>query len=254
MKDTPISFTEIIIDSDITAYAVNIEELNAELIEYLDTKLISICKGKRDIQLASVKTEFLNYLNKKNTSNLLTGSVSEFFIHLFLNFKDFKQEFLYFNLEGNDIKKGFDGYYTKDSQEWILESKATIEKTKQHKTIVNIGYVGVKAKIETLDSGNNPWENAYNHADLGAIGADKKLLDKLSLLSENYTNEIYGKIEDYNIMVASTIFLDDNWSEINTDELKLDISNYLDDKKYNSIIVICLNKKSISQLQDYLKM
>jgi hypothetical protein len=254
MTSPPISFNEIIIDSDITAYAVNIEELNTELIEYLDIKLISICKGKRDIQLASVKSELLNYLNKKNSSNLLTGSVSEFFIHLFLNFKDFKQEFLYFNLEGNDIKKGFDGYYTKNSEEWVLESKASIEINKKHKTIVNIGYTGVKAKIETIDSGNNPWENAYNHADLGSVGANKKLLDKLSLLSENYTKEIYGKIEDYNIMVASTIFLEDNWSEINIDELRLDLFNYLEDKSYNSIIVICLNKKSISHLQDYLKM
>lgn len=254
MNSKPIAYDEIKIDDKITVFAINIESLDDDLKTFMNEKLISICKGKRDIELKTVKAEFLNYLNKKKTSNLLTGSVSEFFVHLFLNLKDFKQEFLYFNLEGNDIKKGFDGYYSKDSQEWILESKATTEKTKQHKTIVNIGYTGVKAKIETLDSGNNPWENAYNHADLGAVGADKKLLDKLSLLSENYINEVYGVIDDFNVMVASTIFLEDNWESINIEDLKKDIQEYLKDKSYKSIIIICLNKRSISHLQEYLKM
>jgi hypothetical protein len=254
MTSFPISFSEITITSNITAYAVNIQELNTDLIEFIDSKLISICKGKRDLDVKVVKKEFLNYLDKKNTSPLLTGSVSEFFIHLFLNLKGFKQEFLYFNLEGNDIKKGFDGYYTKDNLEWILESKASIDLSKSHKNIVSIGYSGIRSKIETIDSGNNPWENAYNHADLKSVDANGKLLEKLNSLSENYINNEYGKIEDHNIMVASTLFLADNWEEINVDVLRNDLSNYLTDKNYKAIIVICLNKKSISHLQEYLKL
>lgn len=108
-----------------------IEELDGGFRKYMDKKLVKICKGKRKIKLKTVKKEFIKYLESKGKSTLLTGSVSEFFIHLFLNSQKFKQEFLYFNLEENSIKKGFDGYYTKDSKEWILESKSTTITTTQ---------------------------------------------------------------------------------------------------------------------------
>ena len=50
-----------------------------------------------------------------------------------------------------------------------------------------------------------------------------------------------------------TIFLEDDWNEIDIDELKKDITNYLASKDFKSIIVICLNKKSTAHLLDYLK-
>lgn len=248
---SPISFEEIEINKNVVVYAINIEKLTDELCEFIDEKLISICRGKRNLNLATVKKDFINYLDKKNTSNLLTGAVSEFFAHLFLNYKEFKQECLYFNLESNDIKKGFDGYYSLEDVEWIMESKSSTNPTKSHKEIVKIGYDGIKSKIETIDSENNPWENAYNHAKV--IGSNESLLDKLNKLSENYSNGLYGDITEHNIILSSTLFLKEHYSPNNTELIKHDITSYLSNQKYKSALILCLNKKSRQQLKEYLK-
>lgn len=253
MAGFPIEYKEIIISDKVIGYAINIEKIEDDFAKYIDDKLISICKGKREIKLSTVKTDFIDYLERKNQSNLLPGSVSEFFIHVFLSSQDYKQEFLYFNLEGNSIKKGFDGYYSKGDKDWILESKSTNQIDKNHKEIIGIGYNGIKKKVEGIDNKNNPWENAYNHASLGTVATKATLLKKLSTLSELYTEKKYGEIKDFDLMVSSTIFLEDNWNEIDIDELKQDITNYLADKDFSSIIVICLNKKSTAHLIDYLK-
>lgn len=253
MAENPIIHEEISISDKIIGYAINIEKIEDDFAKYIDDKLIEICKGKRDIKLSTVKTEFINYLELKKQSNLLPGSVSEFFIHIFLNSQKFKQEFLYFNLEENSIKKGFDGYYSKGNKDWVLESKSTTQINKKHKDIISIGYNGVKNKIEGVDNKNNPWEEAYNHASLRTVSTADTLLKKLSALSELYTEKKYGKIKDFDIIVSSTIFLENEWSEIDIEELKKDITDYLDDKDYTSIIVICLNKKSTAHLLQYLK-
>lgn len=254
MAKTPITYKEVKIDSTITVYSMNIKKLNGSFSKYLDKKLVEICKGKRKIKLETVKKEFTKYLDSKGTSTLLTGSVSEFFIHLFLSSQKFKQEFLYFNLEENSIKKGFDGYYTKDSNEWILESKSSTITTSQHKNIIHKAYKGVKDKIEGIDNKNNPWENAYSHAKHGDVQTEEKVTNKLSALSDLYTNESYKKIDDFNIMASSTIFLEKDWKKIDKKELKSEIKDYLSDKKFKNIIIICLNKKSVQHLKDYLKL
>jgi len=253
MAEFPIKHKEIIISEKAIGYAINIEKIEDDFAKYIDNKLISICKGKREIKLSTVKTEFINYLEAKNQSNLLPGSVSEFFIHVFLSSQEYKQEFLYFNLEENSIKKGFDGYYSKGNKDWVLESKSTTQADKKHNHNISLGYTGIKDKIEGVDKKNNPWENAYHHANIGAVATKNTLLKKLSALSELYTEEEYGKIKDFDLMVSSTIFLEDNWNEINSDELKQDVTNYLANKDYKSIIVICLNKKSTAHLLEYLK-
>lgn len=254
MAKNPIDYEEINISSRITVYAVEIEELDDSFIKYIDKKLVKICKGKRKIELKTVKMGFIKYLDSKGKSTLLTGSVSEFFIHLFLSSQKFKQEFLYFNLEENSIKKGFDGYYTKGNENWILESKSSIITTTKHRSTINTAYKGVKDKIEGVDNKNNPWENAYSHAKHGDVKAKKNVTKKISALSDLYTNEIYGKIDDFNIMASSTIFLEKDWKSIDKKELKIEIEDYLSDKMFKNIIVICLNKKSIKHLIDYLKL
>ncbi len=249
----PIKFDEIILDNQVTVYAVNIENLDDAFKKFIDENLVNICKGKRDIKIESVKIEFLKFLNSKIGSTLFTGSVSEFNIHLFLGTQGFKQEFLYFNLEENSIKKGFDGYYSKNNVDWILESKSTTVVTQKHKSIISIAYTGLKDKIEGKDNKNNPWEEAYNHARHGDVNTEDTLVKKLTALSELYTESKYGKIEEFNIMTSSTIFLEQDWKNIDVKELSADIKNYLKDKKFNSIILICLNKKSLHQLLKYLK-
>ena len=253
MNRKGIQFEEIIINSKLIVYAINIKEINESLEGYIDNQLINICLGKRRTELQTVKIRFLEYLEAKKDSNLLTGSTSEFFVHLFLSLIAFKQEFLYFNLEENSIKKGFDGYYTKNQEEWILESKSTLQKDIKHKSLVNKAYNGLKDKIEGIDHDNNPWEEAYNHASHKNVNASNSLIDKLGELSDLYTNKTYGQISDYNIMTASTIFLEEDWEEIEVSHLKKIMEKNFCNKKFNKNIVICLNKKSLNHLKEYLR-
>ena len=245
---------EIILSPNSKIYAVNIEEIDVAFKDYIDKKLISICKGNREIKIQTVKKQFITYLERKNESNLLTGAVSEFFIHLILAHKNYKQEFLYFNLEENSIKKGFDGYYSKDGVDWILESKSTKNNNLTHKPQVSLAYRGIKNKIEGIDNKNNPWENAYNHASHADVQTKDTLKKKITKLSELYTEEEYGLVKDFKLLVSSTIFLEEKWCNIDKEKLKFEINGYLDGKNYDSIIVICLNKKSISHLMNYLKL
>lgn len=249
----PILFSEINIKDNLKLYAINIESISEPLGMYIDEKLVSICRGKRNLHIDTVKKDLIKFLEGKKKSNLLTGAVSEFFVHLFMNCIEYKQECLFFNLEGNDIKKGFDGYYSKDDIDWILESKATINTSNKHDYTINKSYTGIRQKIETIDSGNNPWENAYNHASLPAINSTSDLLKKLDALSEAYSNDVYGKIEDHNIIVASTIFLDKSYIEHSIPELTSIVTDYMGDKDFKNAIILCLNKNSRMQLLQHLK-
>ena len=53
-----------------------------------------------------------------------------------------KQEFLFFNLEENSIKKGFDGLFSKDSETFLVESKSGTILTKgiSHRTKLKTAY------------------------------------------------------------------------------------------------------------------
>lgn len=251
---SPFNYNKIILNDNIYLYTINIEKIDDSLKKYLDKKLIKICKGNRAIKLATVKKEFISYLERKKVSNLLTGSVAEFFVHLFLTKKKFKQEFLYFNLEEGSIKKGFDGYYSKNEEEWVVESKSSkIPKKTNHSIKINEAYVGLKNKIEGSDNINNPWENAYNHAGNISVNSKKTILDKLNILSEDYTNEKYRTVNEFNIIPCSTIFMEDDWEEINTKELTKKITIFLSDKVFKKIILICINKKSLNSLKQYLE-
>ncbi|MFY2508239.1 hypothetical protein ACN3E9_08105 [Vibrio pectenicida] len=110
------------------------------------------------------------------------GAISEFFVHLYLQESGYKQEFLFFNLEEGSIKKGFDGFFSKNSDTFLLESKSGSIKSKKisHKDKLKSAY----SDLENYVSGksekgkNNPWKNAYNHASHIDVGTEKSIRKK----------------------------------------------------------------------------
>ncbi|CAM4345112.1 hypothetical protein [Flavobacterium terrigena] len=235
-------------------YTIDIDTLDSSLIKYFDEKLSKICEGSRNIDLKDVKTKLSSFFHSKKDSDLEMGAIAELIIHLFISTKKFKAEFLFTNLEENSLKKGFDGYYSKKNEEWILESKSgnitTIDIS--HKSKIAEAYSGLKNKVEGKDKDNNPWENAYKHANLSDTKTKKTIKDKLNDLSINYIRGNYFDIKDFNIIPCSTIFMDAAWENINKKELKLAIEKYLKKKNYKKIMVICINKRAIKNVLDYL--
>lgn len=236
-------------------YLIDIDVVDNDLKCFFDEKLTKICEGVRNIGLSDVKTKLVDFFDSKKDSDIEMGAIAELVTHFFINSKKFKAEFLFTNLEENSLKKGFDGYYSKSNEEWILESKSGNIDTIgiSHKSKIAEAYNGLKNKVEGKDKDNNPWENAYKHANLIDVQAKKTIKDKLNDLSINYIKKSYFEIKHFNIIPCSTIFMEGKWAPIDTKKVKVEVENYLLKKKYKKIIVICINKRAIKNMLDYLK-
>jgi len=248
-----IKYTYCSISSNEEIYLISIEEINDEMKQILDNFFVQICEWQSWTDLELVKNDFIDYLDRKGKSELKKWIISELFIHLFLNYKWFKQECLFMNLEENSIKKWFDWYYTLGKDEWLMESKSGSIQSKDttHPKKIKAWYDDLKWKIWKKQA-NNPWKNAYHHAKHWDVNTDESIIKNIKKFSDNYRKGIYNKICDFNIIPASTIFLEWNWEEVNELELRKEIQNIITTMDYKKIIVICITKKSIDLIYDYL--
>ena len=233
---------------------IDIEEIDSKLEVYLDSKFVKICEGNSGTDLQYVKKRLLSFLTTKKGSTLELGSIAEFLIHLYLNDSGFEPQFLYFNLEENSIKKGFDGYYFYNTEEWILESKSgsisTIGIT--HTSKIKESYDDLKTKLSG-GATNNPWRNAYNHASHADVGANANVRANIKSLSDKYEKNVKHIIDDFNIIPGSTIFLDGKWVASQAAQLESDMKTAISKFKFKKIKIICVTKKSLEIFWDYLK-
>ena len=234
-------------------HLINITSVTTELEELINDNIRLITEGKTDTNVESIKKRMVEYLERKKGSSLELGAVAEFMIHLYLNEKGFKQEFLFFNLEERSIKKGFDGYYSVNNSEWILESKSGSSNTKgiSHRSKIKEAYTDLSHKIKDKE-GNNPWRNAYNHACHIDVDTSRDIIKNLKSLTDDFDSKKFQSIENLKIIPSSTIFYIDNWEEIDTKDLVEKIEKDFKTKDFNQIQIICINKKSLQLLKDFL--
>lgn len=251
---TPI-FTNppISLGSDNFLHIIEIESISAALGDLINDKIRLITEGNTSTDLATVKKRLYDYLQKKKGTTIEMGAVAEFMIHVYMNHTGFKQEFLFYNLEERSIKKGFDGYYTINNQEWILESKSGSNSVtgNNHPSKFSEAYADLEKKIKDVD-GNNPWRNAYNHACHIDVQSAEDIRKNLKILADNFDSSAYTKIENLNIIPASTLFLEGIWSAANQSELESQIRTSLVSKTFKGMHILCINKKSIGLLEDFL--
>ncbi|WP_333661754.1 hypothetical protein [Acinetobacter sp.] len=236
-------------------HILKVNTYDEKLINLINKYLVRICEGEGSEGIVRVKKRLLGFILSKH-DNTRMGAIAEFFIHLYLNDCDYKQEFLFFNLEETSIKKGFDGVYTKEDEMYILESKSGSEETEgiSHINKLKDAYNDLRKYFDGTSSkgNNNPWRNAYNHASHGDIKAKDSLKKQIKTLANLYDDESYGTIEDYNIIPCSTIFLKDNWSEILIDDFLGSIDEL---KKFSAkkIDLIVLTKLRLMNFIEFLK-
>ncbi len=242
------------IDNNVKLLVLNIKENNQELTNYVNKHLVEICEGNSGSRLTTVKEELLVFLDRKKKTGTRMGAVAEFFVHLVLKTQDFKQDCLFLNLEENSIKKGFDGYYSHDSEEWIMESKSGMITTSgiSHPMKIKEAYDDLDGKLAG-NSSNNPWKNAYNHASHIDVGTEETIRHHIKKMSDSYFENVYANIKDFNIIPASTIFLDNHWDEVDLNELKDEIKTHIKGFKYTKLNIVCITKKSVEILQDILR-
>ncbi|WP_295093577.1 hypothetical protein [uncultured Flavobacterium sp.] len=232
---------------------IDIENIDATLKTALDNKFIKICEGNVSVDLNGVKQRVVNYLTPKKGKTLEMGAIAEFFIHLYLNETGFEPQFLFFNLEENSIKKGFDGYYLHNTDEWILESKSGLISTAgiSHGSKVKESYNDLKTKLAGSVK-NNPWREAYNHASHIDVGANAGVRTNIKKFTTEFDSKVYHKIDDFNIIPGSTIFLNGAWNATDINALEIEIEETISNFTFKKIKVICVTKKSLALFWQYL--
>lgn len=235
---------------------LSIIDLNqfSDIREIIDEKFVVICEGRSGSDLKTVKKRVFN-LFKAKSKTWIQGAIAEFFIHLYLNSLGLKQECLFFNLEENSIKKGFDGVYSDERKDdWIMESKSGSIKSKgiSHTGKALEAMRDLENKVTGKDSDINPWRNAYSHASHIDVGCSPNIRKKLKKLSDDYTNGVYYQIDDFNTVPCGTIYLQGGWCSCSHDEILKNIKINKCKLKGQRVHVICVTNKTTDDFIDYI--
>lgn len=235
-------------------HVVDIKEINGETKKLIDSLLVSICEGESDSELKLVKLRLHEFLKDK-TEDTKMGAVAEFLVHVYLNKLNYKQEFLFFNLEENSIKKGFDGLFSKDSKTYLVESKSgsISSKDSNHQNKLKLAYADLKKYVagESGKGKNNPWKNAFNHASHCDVATEKSIRKKIKNLRDMYDSGKYTEVKNYNIITCSTIYLNSVWDDSENRKI-LNENWFLCNFEGVSVNAICITKASLKNFLKYL--
>ena len=254
------TITEKIIDEKQKITIINVDAIDGEVKDLINSNIVKICSGKtlRHIDVNSVKIKLYDILSKSDEDKISTislGQIAEFFIHVFFSREGFKQECFFLNMEEqNGIKKGFDGLYSINGDTWIMESKSGHKSTKgiSHKKKINEAYTDLQDKFSGKVK-NDPWVNAYNHARNKDIDTEDSIVKELIKFSENFEKNLSNKPDLYNIIPSSTIFNLGEFNEIVDDDIVTDMTQIMSVFTSNKTHVICMNQKSIQVFMNFLK-
>jgi len=251
MPNTPLLATHHT-ENNLQISVFDLQDINDDIRNILDDHVCSICAGVNANKIEQIKRRLKNRFNGWS-EDLKMGAVAEFFIHLYMRFKGYKQEFLFFNLEEGSIKKGFDGLYTAENTTWLMESKSGSISTAgiSHEKKIKEAFADLKNKVTTGVS-NNPWENAYNHASHRDVGSADNLRDNLKKMSEDFENDSYQRIEDLNIIPCATVFLNGTWLQYDRNEIVQSVKN-IPTLLGKNIHAICVTQKSYDLFMEYIE-
>ncbi len=166
----PFNHSDYKISSRIELTVIDIEDLTEDVQAILDKYFVKICEGNSGNDILTVKKSVKDLYSSKNNEWIM-GATAEFFVHLYVLLCGFKQECLFLNLEEGSIKKGFDGYYSYNGVEWLMESKSGLigHEGVSHAAKVKLAMNDLENKVAGRDSKgkkgvpNNPWKNAWTY-------------------------------------------------------------------------------------------
>lgn len=241
------------IKENIVLNIILIDKFTTELKNLLDNNLIEIMYGNNSLQggITRCKANILKLIANK-TDYQIKGYIAEFFIHLNLRLKGYKQECLLKNLEENNFKKGFDGVYTLNNEVWFAESKSGDNDRKKiiHKEKIINSIEDLNNKIAGKIT-NDPWMNAANHAKI-LSSCNNDLVQILEQFSYEYDQNIEHNINDFNTIYASTIFYHKTSHECD-EQVKKQIIEIISRIQGLQSEVVCVNYRIFDDFIAYLK-
>lgn len=239
---------------------INIEDYYEAFKEFINESITSIWNGVLgDNDLDDVLIEIKDWFDGKDYKKK-AGFIAEFFCHLYMKSLGYEQHFIFQNLEDKgSMKKGFDGLYQLNDEMWIYESKSSLHTTQDASHNSNIGeaYNDIDKKLQGKKLDNNykpisPWNNAINHASLLQVSPDKSLIENLNSFKKRFNRKDFENIKNFNVIPSSTIFLEDKWTTIDYDDLKVKLERLIKKYKYKKMNILCINKKSIESFIGYI--
>jgi hypothetical protein len=239
---------------------IDIEDYYEAFREFINESITSIWNGiLGDNDLDDVLIEIKDWFDGKDYKKK-AGFIAEFFCHLYMKSLGYEQHFIFQNLEDKgSMKKGFDGLYQFNDEMWIYESKSSLHTTQDASHNSNIGeaYNDIDKKLQGKKLDNNykpisPWNNAINHASLLQVSPDKSLIENLNSFKKRFNRKDFENIKNFNVIPSSTIFLEDKWTTINHDDLKVKLERLIKKYKYKKMNILCINKKSIESFIGYI--
>lgn len=244
-----------LINSNLQISIFEVTELNSNIQKCLDENLISICEGEHSFSdIETVKKRIVKLFTGKNDEWKM-GAIAEFFIHLFMNLTGYTQECMFFNLEENSIKKGFDGYYKLNDNQWVMESKSgsILTQNISHKNKIKEAVTDLKGKFEGCAT-NNPWQNAYNHACHCDVGTPSDIRKSIKKLSDEYVLGTFHTLKEFNIIPCATIFLDTTWCPKDKDIIASEVQEAVKNTKYKKAHLICVTQGNIEIFNQYINL
>ncbi len=242
-----------------------INEFSEEIKDLIRKNLCMICNGK---SAAENPKEYNNYKNtlmqlnerikKKSDSALKIGMIGELIVHaIFSNyFSDYQSLSPFFNLEENNIKKGFDLVLLKDNEIWINEVKSgkIHENKTQDETIVELLNVAKLDLKDRLNNGNlTLWTNAINHAKiaLDKYNDEKDVVEDIlgSIYIETLNDRFQGK--NTNVFLTAVLFHDMNHKFLN-ESIKAKKERIVNESLFKNVIVLALQKSLCETIINFL--
>lgn len=240
------------IDENKKIIIIDIENISQELENEINKYITEIWEGNTNGEISDVKKEILKFLGEIGDEKKI-GAIAEFFIHLYLKINHYDQYSLFQNLEEDkSFKKGFDGLYSLNSENWLVESKSTENTEIKHHSKVLEAYNDLNKKVTGQES-NNPWKNAYNHASSSDLNVPDDVKKAIRKLRRDYTNGKYTTIDKYNIIPCSTKFFIKNEDKEDRDNTKEDVENKIESFEFRKIKAICVNSKIADLFIQYLR-
>lgn len=240
------------IDENKKIIIIDIENISQELENEINKYITEIWEGNTNGDISDVKKEILKYLGEIGEEKKI-GAIAEFFIHLYLKINQYEQYCLFQNLEEDkSFKKGFDGVYSYNKENWLVESKSTENIELKHHSKILEAYNDLNKKV-TGENRNNPWKNAYNHANLRDLDVPIEVRQTIKKLSKDYVNGKYTTIDRYNIIPCSTKFFEQDDDKENIDTTKQSVENKIESFEYRKIKAICVNSKIADLFIQYLR-
>lgn len=247
------------VSDNLSLTVLEIGAITPELASYIDQNLVSVCAGKNATwTLDDIKIQIQQLFRNKEAkigqeySKWEMGAVAEIFIHLYLNSRNVVQECMFFNLEENSVKKGFDGYYTEGDEKWIMESKSGSITSKgiAHVSKLREALRDLEDKVSGKNAKNNPWREAYNHANTIDVNSADQIRKYLQQMANEFSRDIFHEVKEFNLIPCATIYFEDR-DFPTKDSVLAESQTAANGGNFKKAHLVCVSNKSVDIFKSY---